>query len=100
MPGGGLEVSEGSAPRQTADRSYIAGYLHLSGGGRHCRIEHRSARSGRPSALPATGGVVRHPPRLLPARSWGRGRPGRGSACVHGSQTMPMSFGWILGQEE
>jgi hypothetical protein len=22
-----------------------------------------------------------HPPRLLPARSWGRGRPGRGSAC-------------------
>ena len=24
----------------------------------------------------------------------------RGSACVRGSQTMPMSFGWIWGQEE
>jgi hypothetical protein len=23
-----------------------------------------------------------------------------GSACVRGSQTMPMSFGWIWGQEE
>jgi hypothetical protein len=31
--------------------------------GRHCRIEYRSARSGRPSALPGTGEVVRHPPR-------------------------------------
>ena len=28
-------------------------YLLLSRGGRHCRIEHRSARSGWPSALPA-----------------------------------------------
>src|ERR1039457_3631967 len=73
-------VPDGSAPRQTADRSYIpAEYLYLSEGGRHCRIEHRSARSGRPSALSATGGFVRHPPRLLPARTWGRGRPGRRS---------------------
>ena len=56
-----------------------AEYLQLSEGGRHCRIKHRSARSGRPSALPATRGVVRHPPRLLPARSRGRGCPGRRS---------------------
>ncbi len=50
-------------------------YLYLSAGGRHCRIEHRSARSGRPSALPATGEVVRHPAAVM-----GRGRPGRRSA--------------------
>jgi hypothetical protein len=31
-----------------------AEYLHLSEDGRHYRIEHRSARSGGPSALPAT----------------------------------------------
>jgi hypothetical protein len=38
------------------------------------------------------------------AVAWTVQRPGRrlnrGSACVRGSQTMPMSFGWIWGQEE
>lgn len=30
----------------------IAEYLHLSEGGRHCHIEHRSARSGGPQRYP------------------------------------------------
>lgn len=32
-------------------------------------------------------------------RVFARARLNRGSACVRGSQTMPMSFGWIWGQE-
>ena len=40
----------------------------------------------------AVAAVCRYPVTL--------GRLSWGSACVRGSQTMPMSFGWIWGQEE
>jgi hypothetical protein len=40
----------------------------------------------------AVAAVCRYPVTL--------GRLSWGSACVPGSQTMPMSFGWIWGQEE
>jgi len=84
---GPLNVMTGDNPVPITERSkrrntpvfvlaHIAEYLILSEGGRNCRIECRSARSGRPSALLAAGGVVRHQPRLLPARSLGT-RPTR-----------------------
>ena len=87
-----LSVIRSPAPRAT-------GRLFTSPeGGRHCGIEHRSARSGRPSALARAGGVVRHRPRLVPVRIacdrersgsyWGARRghrdaavPGRRSLC-------------------
>jgi hypothetical protein len=37
-----------SAPRQTAGRSYIAEYLHLSEGGRPCRIDDGTRRRALP----------------------------------------------------
>ena len=62
--------------------------------------------NGRTFALGAVGGSGVPVQLALAARAvaWPVQRPGRrlsrGSACVRGSQTMPMSFGWIWGQEE
>jgi predicted molibdopterin-dependent oxidoreductase YjgC len=62
--------------------------------------------NGRTFALGAIGGVGVSVQLALAGRAVAstaqrpRRRLNRGSACVRGSQTMPMSFGWIWGQEE
>jgi hypothetical protein len=62
--------------------------------------------NGRAFALGAIGGAGVSVELAVAARAvaWTVQRPGRrlnrGSACVRGSQAMPMSLRWIWGQEE
>jgi hypothetical protein len=59
--------------------------------------------TGEPDAWPELAPALTRPirwERIAEQYDLTSGVSGWGSACVRGSQTMPMSFGWIWGQEE
>ena len=75
----GQLVTERDWPGWPGRRRFHADYLRLSAGGRHRRMEYRSARSGRPSA---PRGAVWYLPRLVSSGSLAMHAVGGGLRAV------------------